>query len=297
MNKNSIRKITFSNKIKIIDSEEGSFVYKKTNNIGEQKELFKYLSSKNFRNYLEYAYSQDDFIVYPYINNIVKSQDEKANDLIEIIATLHGKTEFYKAYPLDDIKKFYEEQTKYISYLDKYYEDKRFLFEEEEFTSPSHYYFLINCSWIFHSLNSSKFFLDEWYSKIKEIKTKRECLIHNNLELDHLLESDGKFLISWGKAKKDSPIYDLIGLYKKNYNEISFYELMRTYESILPLLEEEKLLLFSLILLPEKIDFSDVEILNTKRIYDLIEYLKESNSIVSKYHPSNTNSQDNKQDK
>ena len=69
------------------------------------------------------------------------------------------------------------------------------------------------------------------------------------------------------------------------------------YENIIPFLPEERLLFFSLILLPDKLDFSDVEIINTKNIYNLIEYLKESNNIVSKYHPSNSNSQDNKQNK
>lgn len=297
MIKNNINKVTISNNVKIVNTDNGIFVYKKTNNKEKQKELFRYLSSKNFKNYLDYIYDQDDFIVYPYINNIVKSNDEKAVDLIELVALLHGKTEFYKSFPLDDIKKFYEEKIKYINYLDKYYDDKRFLFEEEMFPSPSQYYFLRNCSWIFHSLNSSKFFLEEWYSKIKEIKTKRECVIHNNLELDHLLESENAFLISWDKAKTDSPVYDLVKFYKKNYSDVSFYELLKMYENIIPFLPEERLLFFSLILLPDKLDFSDVEIINTKNIYNLIEYLKESNNIVSKYHPSNSNSQDNKQNK
>ena len=294
---NNIKKVTLSNNVKIIDTDNGTYVYKKSNYIEKQQELFKYLKSKNFNNYLDYLYNQDNFVVYPYIDGLVKSEDEKANDLIELIALLHSKTEFYKSYPLDDIKKFYEEKTKYISYLDKYYDDKRVLFEEEEYPSPSHYYFLNNCSWIFHSLNSSKYFLDDWYTKIKEVKTKRECLIHNNLELDHLLESENKYLISWDKSKNDSPIYDLIGFYKKNYNNISFYELLETYENIFPLVPEEKSLLFSLMLLPEKIDSSDIEIINTKNIFNVILYLKESNRIISKYHPSNTNSQNNKQNK
>ena len=150
---------------------------------------------------------------------------------------------------------------------------------------------------IFNSLNSSKYFLDKWYNTVKDKKNRRVCLIHGNLDFEHLLESDDKFLISWDKAHNDTPIKDLIDIYKKGYKYVSFYELFMLYEDISVLLPEEKYLLFSLILIPDKLNFRKSEILNMQEVYYLVKYLNTSIEIISNYHSSYANSQENKQDK
>ena len=95
---------------------------------------------------------------------------------------------------------------------------------------------------------------------IEEKKRIRVVNIHNNLSLDHYLFDDKPYLISWDLSKKDIPIYDLITLYKRHYNELDFCDLFRVYESHYPLFKEEKSLLFCLLSIPDKLDFNDKEI-------------------------------------
>ena len=285
-----IERLSFNDNIRIVNTSEGKFVIKSKKN-NDTRELFRYLKSKNFHNYLDYINDdQDNFMIFPYISDDIKvDKEEIAKDIILLISLLHSRTSFYKSFPTDEVKAFYEEKIEYISELEKYYENIRLMIEEQYFMAPSYYFLLRNISWIFHSLNSSKYFLDKWYEISKNKKNRRLCLIHGNLELDHIIGSEERFLISWDHARVDVPIYDLLGFYKKNFNEVSFYTLLNIYEEKSPLLPEERYLLFALMFIPEKIKFDKEEILNTKDAYYLIKYLTVSSQIISNYHPSNSN--------
>ena len=284
-----IERLSFNDNIRIVNTSEGKFVIKSKKN-NDTRELFRYLKSKNFHNYLDYINDdQDNFMIFPYISDDIKvDKEEIAKDIILLISLLHSRTSFYKSFPTDEVKAFYEEKIEYISELEKYYENIRLMIEEQYFMAPSYYFLLRNISWIFHSLNSSKYFLDKWYEISKNKKNRRLCLIHGNLELDHIIGSEERFLISWDHARVDVPIYDLLGFYKKKFNEVSFYTLLNIYEEKSPLLPEERYLLFALMFIPEKIKFDKEEILNTKDAYYLIKYLTVSSQIISNYHPSNS---------
>lgn len=293
MNNTSKRKISIIKNIKLIEENDNKYIIKKKKN-NDIKELFSYLKSKNFINYLDYINDQkDEYMIFPYINNVMKDNDEIGKDLIILISMLHAKTSFYKRYTEYEAKSFYEEKIEYLESLDKYYDDLRIKIEEQEFIAPSNYLLLRNISWIFHCINSSRYFLDKWYEIIKTKKNRRICLIHGNLEFEHLLEDENKFIISWDNARNDVPIYDLLILYKKHFNEVYFYNLFKIYEEYFPLLEEERYLLFFWMLLPEKITLQQSEILNTKVVFELIELLKSSSNIISKYHSKDTNNQTN----
>ena len=289
-------KISIIGKAKIVETENEKLVVKQNN--GDIKDVFVYLEGKGFHNYLDYLNEPNDkYLIFPYINSITKEDSDKAKDLITIVALLHSKTYFYKSISVDEIKKMYEEKTEHLDYLDKYYDNLRFYIEEQQFPSPSNYYLLRNISWIFHSISSSKYFLDKWYDIVKDKKNNRVGLIHGNLELNHLLESNKKVIISWDGARNDLLIYDLIYLYKKNYNDVDFYNLFKLYESYFPLLPEERFLLFSLMLEPDKLKLDDIEILNMKKCYYQIKYLQTSSAIISNYHSEKTNDEDNKEKK
>ena len=92
------------------------------------------------------------------------------------------------------------------------------------------------------------------------------------------------------------PIYDLLGLYKNNYKDISFIDSLFTYEGYIPFLEEERYLFFSEILKPPKIEFNSSEVINTKKTYEIIVFLQNSSDIISKYHPSDTNSKNSQKE-
>ena len=61
------------------------------------------------------------------------------------------------------------------------------------------------------------------------------------------------------KSKIDNPIYDLYNLYLNHYLDFDFNELFINYESKYPLLNEERILLFSLLTIPWKFEFNDTE--------------------------------------
>ena len=288
-----IESLKINDGVKIVTTNNGKYVVKKKKN-NDTRDLFKHLNSKKFHNYLDYINDdQDNFMIFPFVETINAEENVSATDIIMLISNLHAKTTFYKKYPLYEVKTFYEEKLNKIKELEMYYNNLRIAFEEEVFISPSNYYLLRNISWIFYSLDSSRYFLDKWYEIEKDKKNKRVCLIHGNLELQHFIGSEEKILISWDNAKNDIPIFDLIGFYKNNYKEISFYNLFKIYEERYPLLPEERFLLFSLILIPDKIKLDKEEVINTNEAYYLIKYLMSGSDIISNYHSGNSNSQNN----
>ena len=295
MNKYITNKIRVLNSIKIIDTSDGKYVVKRCNDVKELDETFNYLNSKGFYNYLNYIDKFDDKLIFQYIETNNIDIDEESSNLIEIVALMHKKTAFYKTITNNNIKKFFEEQIYKLDNLEEYYNELISKYEEEEYLSPSQYYFLRNSSLIFHSLKKSRIHLENWFNHTKDKKSERVCFIHGNLGLEHFLNSGNKYLISWNKAKNDINIFDLLIFYKKSYDTVSFKDLIDLYDSIFPLLPEEKELFFSLILEPDKFTMTDIEINNVSEIYKIINYLKISNELISNYHSSNSNSESSKE--
>ena len=290
MSSYNAKKISLIKTVKLIDTDKGKYILKKFTDKDSLRDTFNYLESKGFNNYLDYIDEYKDYLVFPYIETLNNDIDESSKSLIEVVALLHKKTEYYKTVSNEKIKEFYEKQINALNDLEKYYDDLVLKSESEMYPSPSIYYFLRNSSIVFKSIQESKIYLDKWYSVMKEKKSKRVCFIHGNLGLDHFLYSNNKYLISWNNSRNDSCIYDILSFYKKHYEVVPFIELLNLYDSIYPLLEEELYLLMSLILFPKKIELVKPEINNVSNIYNIINYLIISNNITSNYHSSDTNS-------
>ena len=140
------------------------------------------------------------------------------------------------------------------------------------------------------SLDFCKNELDSWYEIIKNSKKERKVLIHNNLSLDHLLRNEGgSFLISWDNARYDIPIFDIYKLYQNIYDDVDFESLFELYNSKYPLHEDELKLLFILISIPKKIDFSDDEYDNCKKVDYLLNYIIKTEKIISPYYTNEEN--------
>lgn len=283
-----INKCSYYKNTKVIDTNKGKFVVKKNNH--NNNDLFRYLETKNFNNFLNIYDYDDDYEIYPYVDQINMSYEEKALDIVYLISVLHNKTTFYKTTDIDNLQKIYEDINTKLNYLNHFYDNIKMIIEEDSYMSPSMYLLLRNSSIIFRSIDESKYFIDKWYNLAKNKKNFRVVTIHNYLELDHLLKGDSSYLISWDKSCKASPIYDLLSLYKSTYEKLDFSSLFEIYNSKYPLLEEELYLLFSLLLVPSKIDLSNREIINTKEVYKLSNYLMSTINFISKYHSNGTNS-------
>lgn len=277
---------TKKNNAIIINTKEQKYVLKKR--IKNNKDLFNYLKSRSF-DYFPYPYNEDEddiYDIYKYYDDINIPVEEKTFDLINLVSLLHSKTTHYKDIDIDDYKIIYEDIAKRLDYLINYYADVFDLIDMEVYMSPSNYLLARNISKINSLLNFCNNELDEWYELVKDKTKKRVSLIHNNLELNHLIRNNtNSYLISWDHAKIDSPIYDLYHFYKKNNKDINFEEALSLYEQRYPLSNEERKLLFLLISIPEKIDFSYDEYENTKKVDELLMYIYKTDKIISPYYP------------
>ena len=272
----------------LLDTDKGKYFIKEKK--VDKEDLFNYLNTKKFINYIgPYDYFDKKYEIYKYLDEIKIDNNDKAQDIIYLASILHNKTSFYKRITKDEIKKEYEEFIQRINNLTLYYEKLKSTIEAKTYPSPSEYLLLRNISLIFTSIDSSSFFINKWYEKVKDNYKRRISKIHGNLSLSHIIEEESPYLISWDNSKDSSPVIDFLIFFKNNYLDIDFNNLYDIYNLKYPLLIDEKLLLYAHLLLPEKLDLKASEILNTKEVYKLIEYLKRANELVSKHYSKESN--------
>ena len=293
MNNNLIRDVIKKSNCKIIkykiinkaiiyeDCNGNKFVAKKSreNNIID---TYNYLNSRGFNYLPKIIYKDENGYIYEYENDLDIPEEEKMSDIIKIISLLHNKTSYYTDNVLDDVKILYEDIKTKIDNINNYYNDLITIIEGKYFPSPSEYMLLRNCSSIFSCMNFCNNSLNKWYEIMKDKTKKRVVLLHNNLDVNHFIKSKDNLLIGWDYAKRGNPIYDFIKLYKNNYNKFNFDELYKQYNNNFPLLEEEKILLFILLFIPNKITFDNNELLNTKKISELCNYLYVTDNLFMK---------------
>ena len=273
-------KITKKNNVYILNTMEGDYVVKLSPKI-DYKKLYNYLYSRNF-NYLPEISkdSRDDMLVLEYQEDISIDDNQKAIDLINLVSLLHSKTSYFKNVPVDKYKEIYDNIKNNLTYVSNKYDEMFMEYLKVEYYTPHEYLFLRNYSLIYNAINYSNTKLDEWYSKIKDKTRERVALVHNNLQLDHIIKNKNDYLISWDSYTFDTPILDLYNLYKQEWNNIEFKEVIKTYNSNFSLLEEEKILLYILISIPYNITIEPNEYNNCRNIRKLIDYLSNSSKIV-----------------
>ena len=278
-----IKKYIDHGNTKIIDTDKGKFLLK-TNRINKE-ELYNYLLTKKFENFIKpYGNFDNYYEIYPYLDNRIKDNDDKGIDIIYLTSILHNKTTFYKNFTSDDKKKIYEERIDKLNKLSSYYDSLRYIIEEEKYPSPSKYLLLRNITVIYNSLDNSNYFIKKWYDKVSSKDNKRVALIHGNLDISHIIENNNPYLISWDKARVDMPIIDIYNFFKNNYKYLDLNSLFDVYLTKYPLYDEEKYLLFSYLLMPKRLDFNNKEILNTREVSNLLDYLNKVNILVSKHY-------------
>lgn len=271
------------NNVTIIESKENKYVVKKNNN----NKIYLYLNTRNF-NYYPKILHIDEYNIYEYINQVEIPKEQKIIDLIELVALLHSKTTFYKEIDKDEYKKIYEDINNNILYLRDFYTKLITKAEQQIYMSPSNYFLSLNISKIFGSLNYCKDKIDKWYKIINIKQKQRQTVIHNNLRLEHFIENEMPYLISWDKSKIDNPIFDLYKLYKRHWKEFDFEYILKKYEKIYPLLEEEKLLFITLISLPDLIEEKENEFEKCIEIGKIIDYLEKTERLISPYNSKKT---------
>ena len=275
----------YKNNVKIIETKNNKYVLKRNkNNI---LDIFNYLHLKNF-NYFPNVYNKDRndlYEIYEYIDSSDMSNYEKSEEIIYLLSLLHNKTTSYKDIDIDEYKNIYEDIFNKLNELEEYYISLNNEIDKEIYMSPSNYLLVRNITKIYSAIYYCKTQLEEFYNIVKNNLKKRVSLIHNNIDLSHLLRNENSYLISWDNAKFDIPVYDLIKFYKKNYNDVDFTNLFKLYESKYPLHNEERKLLFISLSIPDKLDLTkDNEFIKTKKVNDLLLYLQKTDDLILQYN-------------
>ncbi len=250
-------------------------------------DIYKYLISRNFiyfpKNYNE---MNDNYDILEYIDDLNINQEQKINDYLKLLALLHKNTSYQREIDLDEIKEKYESITNRILYLKEHYHNLNNMIDKEIFLSPAMYLLVRNISLIYHIMNDSLIMLNMLYSKLKNKKSIRVALLHNNISLDHLITNDNIYLISWDKASFDNPIYELETFYRKYYQNLELTDFLKIYENTNQLLDDEKQLLLILLAIPKEIKLSNDTFSDTKKINDEINYLSKIYELLIQYMPN-----------
>lgn len=274
---------TIKGKSTILETTCGDFIIKPKNK--DINELYTYLTNRGFMNYPKIIdSSRDEVNVFEYVEDIKLPKEQKCDDLIEIIASLHNKTSYFKEVSEDKFKSIYEDIKSNINYLSNYYNTLYEIGFNEVYESPSNYIFMRNYFKINAALEYANNELDNWYSLVTSETKIRVCLIHNNLELNHLLNNK---LISWDNYMIDTPVIDIVKLYKKEWKNIDFSEILERYMYKFPLLEYEKKLLFILISMPPEIKKSDNEFEKCKVVSEVMDYVFKTEELIRPYNTEN----------
>ena len=271
---------TIKGKSTILETTCGDFIIKPKNK--DINELYTYLTNRGFINYPKIIdSSRNEVNVFEYVEDVKLPKEQKCDDLIEIIASLHNKTSYFKEVSEDRFKSIYEDVLSNINYLSNYYNTLYEIGFNEVYASPSNYIFMRNYYKLNSALEYAKSELENWYSLVTSETKIRVCLIHNNLELNHLLNDK---LISWDNYMIDTPVIDIVKLYKKEWKNINFSEILERYMYKFPLLEYEKKLLFILISMPPEIKKSDNEFEKCKVVSEVMDYVFKTEELIRPYN-------------
>ena len=250
----------------------------------DNEEIYNYLESRGFHNYLKYVQRIDNVSYYPYIKDIRMDNFQKGEDLVNTIAALHNKTSYNKEITKEKYKKIHDNVSGYINHLDEYYYGLVENFEIVEYASPSQNLFLSNYSKLLTLFDFIKSENDSWYELVKDKNQERVALNHGNLSLDHHIKNDRDYLISWDKATFDSPILDIVTLYHNEWDKLEFSNILNLYLKKCELTNEEKKLLFINIAIPKKIKIYPTEIENVNEVRSLFDYIFKTEELLRPYY-------------
>lgn len=277
-------KISIKGKTKIFNCTSGNYVIKEKKN-KDIKELYNYLSSRNFMYYPKLIEdNRDEVNVYEYVEDNSIDEEQKLIDLIKLISLLHSKTSYYKEITNDKVKEIYEELLGRVEYMEEYFNKIIYNIEDNIFVSPSGNLLLNNSSKIFESLTFLKNEIEEWYKLSVDSDKMRVCLVHNNLELNHYIKNKDEYLISWDNYIIDTPILDIVKLYKNVYITKNFSEALKIYLEKFPLNENEKKLLFIMLVMPNELNLTNDELNNVNIVRKYLDYIYKTENLIRPYY-------------
>lgn len=264
---------------KIIEEEENKYFIKTSNkNISE---LFDYLRIRNFDNIPEIIEVNEDNIKYKYIESLDKKAVDKHLDLANLLSTLHYKTAYYKDVSKNKYREIYDKLTDKVEYIEEFYKNLIDEIDMQIYPSPSEYLIQRNYSVINGALFYIKNELKKWFKLVENKNKERVVVVHNNPKIEHVIKGEINYLTNWDNYVVDTPVLDLYRLYKEEKAFDDFGRIYDKYNENFSLSEEETKLFCVLISIPLKIEDTGNELLNTKSVKEIINYLYKTNKLIS----------------
>ena len=287
-----IRRCFYIHGEKVIDTSEGEFLV--TPKCNDKSKIFDYLEKKDFPFFLPMRNStSDSYEVYPYVDDDMEPAD-KAVDLIHILSLLHIKTTSYREVQMGSIKEIYEKTLQQIDSLNEYYHQLQDEIEEHVYMAPDEYLLIRNISLLYENLNFSREYLNQWYEMKKDITKERVVFLHKQPSLSNFIDFKTPYFIHWDLSEKGYPIYDFLYFYRSHYLDLEMDSLFDLYQSRFCYTPDEKVLLFCLLLLDEKIGLSSDHYQSTILVHHHILYSAKVREFVSKQNQKHQETNENK---
>lgn len=275
---NKINKIQIRGNVKILSTKEGKYVTKPKKK--DLTTLFNYLNTRGIDIYPEILEETKEEIKYKYYEDNSFYSPTKDEDLIKTISSLHYKTTYYKDVSRRKYKDIYNTLIGNIDYLKEYYDNLIRTIDFKIYMSPSDYllarnYTIINSNLIFIEKE-----LNSWYNLVKDKTKEKVCIIHNNLKRENFIEGEKTILTGWDNYLVDTRILDIYKLYKKEYKNMDFTNLLKIYNEEYPLDNEETKLLQIMISMPRTIEQTNSEYDKIKEINSILDYIYRTNELI-----------------
>lgn len=280
-----MKQVKYLNKAKIITKDNKKYILKSRKI--DLENLYANLLNRGFNNYLIPERITESTEIYKYVDQLNISNSKKSQDIVYLASILHNKTTEFTELSLDEVKKIYEDTITKLDDTYNYYISLQDKIEEHIYMSPAELLLMNNISNIYLMLNFSRKNIEDYYKESENKNIQRKVLIHGNLSLDHIIETDDRYLISWNKARIDSPIYDLLYFYQNDYDQIEISSLYETYQSKYQFTKEEKYLFFSLINIPNIVKLNKNNLIDTINIRKLVNYLDKTIKFTLKENEKN----------
>lgn len=262
--------IRYINNAKLVLINNKKYILKKKKI--DTNQLFSTLKSRDFSNYIEPDDITEVYERYPFIDEVKVDTPTRAIDIVLISSLLHNKTTEFQNINIDDIKEIYENMVEKLDNIYTYYSTIQDEIEEHIYMSPAEQLLMNNISKIYFLLNYSRENIEQFYKESEKSSTIRKSIIHGNLSLDHIIEGENKYLISWNNAHIDIPVYDIVNFYRKDFDELEINSLFDLYQSKYKFNKMEKSLFFSMISVPEVVTFNSTNFINTINVRKLVDY-------------------------
>ena len=98
--------------------------------------------------------------------------------------------------------------------------------------------------------------------------------------MDHYIKNENDYLISWDNYIIDTPVIDIIKLYKKIYLLMDFTEPLKIYLNEFELLDKEKKLLYIMLVMPDELVLCSDEVKNVYVVRKYLDYIFKTENLI-----------------